>query len=322
MAASNRASLINKVLKVTKKHYKPVAMPKDRTLLENLVFACVAENSTYDVAEKVFQSLSKDYFDWNEVRVSTLAELAEVMKPLNDPEESATRLKRVLQSVFETHYTFDLEPMKKQNIGQSVKTITKYNGSTPYTVAFAVQQGLAGHSIPINTGLLESMRVVGVISDAEAKKYSVPGLERAVPKTKGVEIGTILHQLGVELNRSPYGQTIRKILLEIDPDCKENLPKRPSKKAAEPEPEKKEAKQEAKKDIAKPETKKATKKTTATKKQAKKPAKATSTKKGTTKKKVKKKVVKKKVAKKKVKKTPTKKKTTTKKKVKKKRKPR
>ena len=40
MAAKNRAALINKVLKVVKKHYKPVAPPKERSLLQNLLFAC------------------------------------------------------------------------------------------------------------------------------------------------------------------------------------------------------------------------------------------------------------------------------------------
>ena len=124
--------------------------------------------------------------------------------------------------------------MKKQNIGQTVKQLDKYNGTTSYTVAFVTQNALGGHSIPINRGLLESMRVVGVISDNEAAKGTVPGLERVVPKSKGAEVGTILHQLGVELHRSPYGPTIRKLLLEIEPNCKDRLPKRPSKKVEKP----------------------------------------------------------------------------------------
>jgi endonuclease-3 len=227
MAAKNRAALINKVLKVVKKHYKPAPPPKDRSLLQHLLFACCLENSPHDAAEKVFHTLSTDYFDWNEVRVSTVRELAEVLKPLNDPQDAATRLKRVLQSVFETHYSFDLEPMKKQNIGQAVKTLEKYNGSTPFIVAYVTQNALGGHAIPINQGLLESMRIVGVVSDGEAAKGTVPGLERVVPKSKGSEVGSMLHQLGVEMHRSPYGPTIRKLLLEIEPDAKDQLPKRP-----------------------------------------------------------------------------------------------
>ena len=231
MASNNRATQINKVLKIVKKHFKPSEIPAERTLLEHLIFACCAENSLHEIANEVFATLDSEYYDWNEVRVTSLRELTEVMKRLNDAQEAATRLKRVLQSVFETHYSFDLELMKKQNIGQTVKQLEKYKGTTNYTVAFVTQNALAGHAIPINLGLLESMRVVGVISDKEAKKGTVPGLERIVPKSKGSEVGTILHQLGVELHRSPYGPTIRKLLLEIEPACKDCLPKRPSKKA-------------------------------------------------------------------------------------------
>jgi endonuclease III len=230
MASKNRAALVNKALKVVKKHFKPSAPAvKDRSLLEHLVFACCVENSPYEAAEKVFHSLKSDYFDWNEVRVSSVRELAEVCKPLNDPNESATRIKRVLQSVFETHYSFDLEPLKKQNIGAAVKQLEKYNGSSPFVVAFVTQQALGGHAIPTNVGLLESLRIVGVISDAEAAKGVVPGLERTVPKSKGFEVGTQFHQLGIEMHRSPYGPTIRKLLLEIEPDAKDRLPKRPTK---------------------------------------------------------------------------------------------
>ncbi len=231
MASNNRATQINKVLKIAKKHFKPVEIPPERTLLEHLIFACCAENSLYDVANEVFATLNSDYYDWNEVRVTSIRELTETMKRLNDAKDAAKRLKRVLQSVFETYYSFDLELMKKQNIGQTVKQLEKYNGTTNYTVAFVTQNALAGHAIPINHGLLESMRVVGVVSDKEAAKGSIPGLERVVPKSKGTEVGTILHQLGVELHRSPYGPTIRKLLLEIEPSCKNDLPKRPNKKA-------------------------------------------------------------------------------------------
>ncbi|MCA9229809.1 MAG: hypothetical protein KDA57_04100 [Planctomycetales bacterium] len=243
MASNNRAAQISKVLKVVRRNFKPVEPPKERSLLEHLLFSCCLETSLHEPTEKVFESLSQEYYDWNEVRVTSIRELTDLMKPLNDPLEAATRLKRVLQSVFETHYSFDLEPLKKQNIGQTTKQLQKYNGSTDFTVSYVTQNALGGHSIPVNQGLLTAMQVVGVISESEAKQGRVPGLERAVPKSKGIEVGSLLHQLGVELQRSPYGPGIRKILLEIDPDCKSRLPKRVSKKA---EQEAKEAEAAAK----------------------------------------------------------------------------
>src|SRR3990172_5252911 len=231
MATPNRASLINRTLRIVKKQFKPVPATKDRTLFEHLMFACLLENSPHDLAEQVFKSLKDDYFDWNEVRVSTIRELTEVTRPLVDPSAAAGRLKQTLHSVFEGVYQFDLETLKKQNIGQSAKQLQKLNGSTPFVVAYVTQTALGGHSIPVNRGLLITMHVVGVISDNEFKAAAVPGLERVVSKNKGLEIGSQLHQLGVEIGRNPYGPNARKLLLEIDPRCKDRLPKR---KAPEP----------------------------------------------------------------------------------------
>src|SRR5262245_14802991 len=81
MATPNRSALIARVLKVVRKHYKPVAPPKDRTVLEHLLFACLVEDSPHEAAEQVFGALKQDYFGWNEVRVSTIRELTDALKP-------------------------------------------------------------------------------------------------------------------------------------------------------------------------------------------------------------------------------------------------
>lgn len=306
MAASNRANRITKLVSSLKKHYKPVPASKDRTLLENLVFACLLEGSPHEAAEEAFERLKSNYFDWNEVRVSTRRELSEELKMLNDPDAAADRLKRTLQSTFEGVYTFDLEPLKKQNLGQTVKQFQSYKGISPFAIAYVTQTSLGGHSIPVNEGLFVAFVTLDITTPAEAKAGAAPGLERAIPKSKGIEVGSMLHQLGVEVGKNPYGQAARKILLALDPGCKDRLPKRPVKA---PEP-------------AKPAKKSAAKKAAASKDEAKKPApkkaEASKAKPAVTKKAapVKKKVVKK--VKKKVKKKAAAKPTAEKKKVKKK----
>jgi len=234
MATPNRSALIARTLKVIRKHYKPVAQPKDRSVLEHLLFACVLEDSPQEAAEQVFHALKHDYFGWNEVRVSTIRELTDALKPLVNPAASAARLKQTLHAVFESVYEFDIESLKKQNIGQAAKLLQKYNGTTPFVVAYVTQNALGGHAIPLNRGTLIALRAARVISDAEFKQAIVPGLERTVPKNKGGEIGSLLHQLGVEVGRNPYGPAARKLMLEIDPNSKDHLPKRQVKPAPEP----------------------------------------------------------------------------------------
>lgn len=248
MTAQNRGTRITKLLGQIKKHYKPVGVTKERTLLEHLIFACLLENSSHEAAEDAFERLKTEYFDWNEVRVSTKKELAETLKGLNDPESAAERLKRTLHSVFESVYVYDLEHLKKQNLGQATKIIEKYEGTSPFTVAFVTQNALGGHAIPANQGLLTAFFVFDIINQKEADAWHIPGLERAVPKNKGVEMGTILHQLGVEIGRNPYGQTAKKVLLAIDPACKSRLPKKPAPEPAPAAPKRK--KKKVKKKVA------------------------------------------------------------------------
>ncbi len=236
MATPSRSALIGRTLKVLRKRYKPAPPPpKDRSLLEHLLFACLVEDSPPDAAEQVFATLKQDYFGWNEVRVSTIRELSDALKPLVNPQESAGRLKQSLHSVFESVYEFDIESLKKQNIGQAAKLLHKHKGTTPFTVAYVTQHALGGHAIPLNRGALILLHTVGVVSDDEFAKAVVPGLERAVSKNKGPEVASLLHQAGVEVGRNPYGQAARKLMLEIDPKCKDRLPKRPTQRP-EPKP--------------------------------------------------------------------------------------
>ncbi len=231
MNVPNRAALITKTHKILKKHYRPVQPQSDRTVLEHLLYACCLENSHHQDSDDVFARLLESYYDWNEIRVTTTRELASAMDALRDPAESAKRLKATLQSVFESHYTFDLDFFRKQNLGKAVKEFEKLKGVTPFAISYLTQNALSGHAIPVNEGALQALYVLGIVTDAEAKKGRTPGLERAIPKSKGVEFGSLLHQLGVDFRKSPHSTNVRSILLEIAPDAKERLPKRQTKKA-------------------------------------------------------------------------------------------
>lgn len=229
MSASNRSSLITKTHKVLKKYYDPITPPADRTVLDHLLYACCLENASPEAADEAFARLQQAFFDWNEIRVTTVTELAETMSSVPDAGAAATRLKRALQHVFEARYSYDIEALKKQNIGKAAKELAGIRGTTRFGVAYVTQHGLGGHSIPVAEGIIGVFKVIGIISDAEAKKQRVPGLERAIPKSKGVEFASLLHQLGAEFYSSPYGSNIRTIVLEIAPDAKERLPKRAPK---------------------------------------------------------------------------------------------
>lgn len=236
MTTVSRTAQFGKLHKVLKKHYKPVPTNATRSVMEHLLFACCLEDARYEAAEEAFAALVHTFFDWNEVRVTSISELSEVMACLPDPRSAANRIKRVLHAVFENRFNFDLEDLKKKNLGPTIKWLEDLDGTTRCTVAFVVQASLAGHSIPIDTGTMKILRLLDLVSEKDAEKGEVPGLERAIPKSKGVEFGSLLHQFAADFTANPYAAAVKNILIEVDPTVAERLPKRRAepKKAAEP----------------------------------------------------------------------------------------
>jgi endonuclease III len=230
MAGTNRSGLITKLYKVLKQHYKPVSVNGDRPLLEQMLYACCLENAHYEKAEKTYQHLASSFFDWNEVRVSTVKELAESLKDLPNPAAAASNLKRLLQTVFEATYSFDLEPVKKQNLGVGIKRLEKMEGASQFVVGYVTQHGLGGHSIPLDGGAVEILYIVGIATEAERDSGEVAGLERAIPKNKGAEFASLLHQFSADFVSNPLSPNIKTLLLAVNADAKDRLPKRGQKK--------------------------------------------------------------------------------------------
>ena len=188
-------------------------------MIEHLLFACCLEDAHHDAAEEGFAGAGAYLFDWNEVRVTSISELAEVMACL-PIRAAANRVKRVLHAVFETTFNFDLEDLRKKNLGPTVNWLEKLDGTTPFTVAYAVQAALGGHAIPVDRGTMAALRALDLVAEKDAATGAVPGLERAVAKAKGVEFGSLLHELGADHPANPYSAMIRDILLQIHPESR------------------------------------------------------------------------------------------------------
>jgi endonuclease III len=226
MSTVTRTAQFGKLHKVLKKHYKPVPTNAVRSVMEHLLFACCVEEARYEAAEEAFAALVHTFFDWNEVRVTSISELSEVMACVPDPRAAANRIKRVLHAVFEARFNFDLEDLKKKNLGPAVKWLEDLDGTTRGTVSFVVQASLGGHSIPIDSGTMAVLKLLDLVSEKDAEKGEVPGLERAIPKSKGVEFGSLLHQFAADFTANPYSAAVRSILLEVNPEISGRLPKR------------------------------------------------------------------------------------------------
>ncbi len=225
MSSKSRGDRIQLLQKVVSKHFTPVLAPKDRNILEHLIYACCLEDAPYDLADEAFHRLQEFFVDWNEVRVTTVTELVEHLSNLPAPAAAATRVKKSLQSIFETRYSFDVEELAKMNQGKAIAELEKLAGMTKFVLNYVMQNAFGGHAIPVSENIVKVLLATEIMSDSEAEKGQIPILERTVPKTKGAEFASCLHQLGLLVASSPGGKNAKAILKEAGAPEKKEKPK-------------------------------------------------------------------------------------------------
>jgi endonuclease-3 len=221
-----RGQLLPRLFKALKATYKVVPSDTSRPLLDQVLYACCLENARPEVAEKALTRLRGQSFDLNEVRVTTVAELAEALHDLPNPAHAALSLRRVLQSVFESTYSFSLEHAKKHSLAHGLKVLENLHGVPPFVIQHVVSTALGGHVIPLDHGALAGLYVTGLITQAEYDSGKVPGLERLIPKKSGVEFSSLLHQFGVDCLSNLHGATVKKVVTAVNPAAKDRFPKR------------------------------------------------------------------------------------------------
>lgn len=164
-----------------------------RPVLDQFLYAICREGVTNAQADEAFRNLQERFFDWNEVRVSSTRELAEVMSFLPDSEQRAQRVVDFLQEVFETTFSFDMEWLHKKGMKQAAKQLSRYQGANDYVIASVTQNSLGGHAIPVDPPTLRTLRRLGIVEhdqeDGEALRAS---LEHQIPKARGAQFSEII----------------------------------------------------------------------------------------------------------------------------------
>lgn len=213
MAIGNRGKFFDKVYRLLRKQYEVATPETDRPVLEQALFGVCLENARLEGAEAAFARIREDYFDWNEVRVSSPRELAESLEGLPDPLERARSIKAILQSVFESHYEFGLEGLRRLSLSQAAKEMRKLEGFSPFVIAFVSQVALKGHTIPLDEVTIRAVRRLGLAGEDAGLEEMRGSLERLIPKARGPAFSSLLRALAFDVCL-PEEPRFRKCVLE------------------------------------------------------------------------------------------------------------
>ncbi len=197
-ATTNKQHLLNLVLTALKKKFPAPPEPDKRAVLDEVVYAICRENVPTRSADEAYAKIRVAFFDWNEVRVSTVQEVADVLVSLPGAGDRAKRIIEFLQEHFERTYSFELDDLEKKGLKQAAKQLARYKdkGVNDFVVAWVTQRSLGGHAVPLDDATIRVLRrlhvIEGDIDDMEATRAS---LEHYVSKANGYEFTEELIQL-------------------------------------------------------------------------------------------------------------------------------
>lgn len=207
---TNKQRLLTQIFGTAPKAPKDLGDGKEdaRPVLEQFLYALCREGVTREQADRAFHNVRERFFDWNEVRVSSAREIAEALEGLPNGEGRAQRIIDFLQEVFETEFSFDLEPLHKKGLKQAAKQLARYQAANDYAVAWVIQQSLGGHAIPLDEPSLRVLRRLALIDGEQADMEALrASLEHQVPKARGALFNDLVSAIADE------------ICLEDDPNC-------------------------------------------------------------------------------------------------------
>ena len=208
MATQSKTQLLTNIHTLLKRRYKPKAdgNPARLSVLRSVVYGICHEDTTREQANQALSRFNDEFFDWNEIRVSSLDEIQESLAGIPDPEQKAQRIRRFLRQLFNRTYGFTLDSLAKKPLKEALKVLRTYDAfSSDYVTATVIHQALGGHAIPIDNAARRALGRLGVSEPEVAALRAV--LERAVPKNRGAEFLDLIEDLANDT------------CVEGEPDC-------------------------------------------------------------------------------------------------------
>ena len=196
--ASDLHSLSKKLVTLLKKHYKPAGHKKDKAVLETMLYAVCLENATQEQADVAFDRLQDSFHDYNEIRVSTFAELAGCFEEMSEPDARAARVRSVLQYVFEINFDFDFEPLRRKTMELAEKQLQKIRFLSPFIQLYTLQRSLGAHTVPVDDRLRDAAVWLGLAVPGASTLEAAEGLKSAVMKADTATFGEFSRCLAMD----------------------------------------------------------------------------------------------------------------------------
>jgi endonuclease-3 len=204
LSAADRQKIVTRLLKQLKKEFGGLPKYEQLPVLETMIFATCLEDATFEAAQAAFNRLTGDFFDWNEVRVSTISELEPVFDGLPEPALRGHRVRGILHYVFDHQYSYDFDAIRRKTMELAQKQLAKIKYLTPFARNWLLQTALGNHVVPADGYMIRCSVWLGLVPPGTGDDTAADALKSYTRKADGPEFAWLMKSLSV----SPKAQFI------------------------------------------------------------------------------------------------------------------
>ena len=172
-----------------------VHMPRYSDPVEAMIFGILSEAMPETKARSVYSSMQQNFVDWNDLRVSRLEEISEVLREESGPAERITlNINQTLNHVFQKHDTISLTMLADMGKRPARKFLEGMPGLSRFVIDYVMLTSLGAHSIPLTGRMREYLKNTGLV-EASSTEDEIEGfLQRQISANNAYAFYTTLRR--------------------------------------------------------------------------------------------------------------------------------
>ena len=161
-------------LSLKKKYPKPHKVSYDEPL-DAVIYAFISQNIAENAAQAASKRFSEYFVDLNDLRVSRVEEIVEVLGVEGAVGKSiGLSLLSVLRAIFEKFNIVSFESLKKMSKRPARQLLEKFVVDNRFVVDYCMLTALRGHTIPLTGQMIEFLKTNSFV-DAQASHEEIEG---------------------------------------------------------------------------------------------------------------------------------------------------
>jgi len=198
---------LSEILRGLEKRHGKVVVMADEPTLDHAVFLLLRESWDYRKAQRALRILQEDFVDWNEVRVSSPAELKSALSELGDKDldVKVEKIRALLAALWKERNATSLEFLKEMETEKRRNLLTNL-GVLPQGVVQVLLQCLGGKEpLLVHNSAIRTLTRIGLMDRVHSESAARKVLEKILDPEDVQAFQMMLTQHGEDIcqARSP-----------------------------------------------------------------------------------------------------------------------